>query len=371
MARQWLKTSAKRVSCWLPATGLPCTTRLASDTRSLRRAPSRNLVRTSLSAFKWLKRNTKHLRARHVKAASTTVRGKRGAVGRDTRMTQGTEFDVDRLDHEALAAALLGPVLEAGAVEMRYYRSGVEVEAKADNSPVTAADREAEAILLEALSRIAPQVPVVAEEAVAEGRMPKVARSLFLVDPLDGTREFIHKRGEFTVNIALVVDGAPRFGIVYAPAIGELYVTLGPRRCGFAVIAPEAAPATLAAAGFRDISTRSATPSTLAAVASRSHLTPETEALLARYPVKSRRDAGSSLKFCLLARGEADLYPRLGPTMEWDIAAGHAVLEAAGGGVVDLDGHPLRYGKAEEGYKSRHFVAFGRREVLDMAAPAP
>ena len=280
-------------------------------------------------------------------------------------------FDVDTFHHMALAEAMLAPVLAAGAVEMRYYHSDVAVESKADNSPVTAADREAEAILLAGLAQAAPGVPVIAEEAVAEGRVPRVDRALFLVDPLDGTREFINKRGEFTVNVALVVDGSPRFGIVYAPAISELYITLGANRCGFAKVSPDAQAKRLADIGLRDIATREPSAATLSAVASRSHLTPETEALLQRYPVKSRRDAGSSLKFCLLARGEADLYPRLGPTMEWDIAAGHAVLEAAGGGVVGLDGLPLRYGKAAEGYRSRHFVAFGRREVLQMAAPAP
>ncbi|MFM9943049.1 MAG: 3'(2'),5'-bisphosphate nucleotidase CysQ [Hyphomicrobiaceae bacterium] len=280
-------------------------------------------------------------------------------------------LDVDAFDHAALAERLLRPVLDAGAVEMRYYQAGVSVEAKADNSPVTAADREAEAILLAALATAAPNVPVIAEEAVAEGRVPATGRALFLVDPLDGTREFIHKRGEFTVNVALVVDGTPRFGIVYAPALGELYVTLGADRCSYAKVMPDAQVTTLAACGLRDIATRAPTLTQLAAVASRSHLTPETEAVLARYPIKDRRDAGSSLKFCLLARGEADLYPRLGPTMEWDIAAGHAVLQAAGGGVVDLWGQPLRYGKADERYRSQHFIAYGRASVLDMAAPKP
>ncbi len=280
-------------------------------------------------------------------------------------------FDVDAFDHAALAERLLRPVLDAGAVEMRYYHAGVAVEAKADNSPVTAADREAEAILLAGLAVAAPGVPVIAEEAVADGRVPATGRALFLVDPLDGTREFIHQRGEFTVNVALAVDGQPRFGIVYAPALGELYVTLGRRRCGFAKVMPDAKVKTLADCGMRDISTREPAAGCLAAVASRSHLTPETEAVLARYPIRDRRDAGSSLKFCLLARGEADLYPRLGPTMEWDIAAGHAVLDAAGGGVVDLKGQPLRYGKAADGYRSQHFIAFGRVAVLDMAAPKP
>lgn len=280
-------------------------------------------------------------------------------------------FDVDTFDHVSLAEALLRPVLDAGAVEMRYYREGVAVEAKSDSSPVTAADREAEAILLAGLAAVAPNVPVIAEEAVSEGRVPKTGRALFLVDPLDGTREFIHKRGEFTVNVALIVDGAPRFGIVYAPAIDELYVTLGANRCAFARVTPTAPVTCLADCGASTIVTRQPPRDGLAAVASRSHLTPETEAVLARYPVKDRRDAGSSLKFCLLARGAADLYPRLGPTMEWDIAAGHAVLLAAGGGVVDLEGQPLRYGKMAEGYRSRHFIAFGHHSLLDMASPKP
>jgi 3'(2'), 5'-bisphosphate nucleotidase len=277
----------------------------------------------------------------------------------------------DAIDHSALAAALLRPVLQAGAVEMRYYREGVAIESKADNSPVTSADREAEAILLAGLAEAAPGIPVIAEEAVAEGSVPAIGRALFLVDPLDGTREFISQRGEFTVNVALVVDGRPRFGIVYAPALGDLYVTLGTRRCGHAHVAPEAPVQLLADCRFRDIATRRPVPGRLAAVASRSHLTPETEACLARFPVSERRDAGSSLKFCLLARGEADLYPRLGPTMEWDIAAGHAVLEAAGGIVVDLDGKPLVYGKAAEGYRSRHFVAAGQADVLCLTTPKP
>lgn len=280
-------------------------------------------------------------------------------------------FDPDHLDHVALAAALLPCVLEAGRIEMRYYASGVAVEAKADNSPVTAADREAEAVLVAGIAAAAPGVAIIAEEAVAEGRVPQIGRAFFLVDPLDGTREFINQRGEFTVNVALVVDGRTCFGIVYAPAIGELYATLGPRRCGFAQVPVDRQPVTLDDCGFRDVTTGRPDASGLVAVASRSHLTPETEALLARFPVRDRRNAGSSLKFCLLARGAADLYPRLGPTMEWDIAAGHAVLEAAGGLVVDLDGAPLRYGKAAEGYRSRHFVAAGDASVLAAASSMP
>lgn len=262
-----------------------------------------------------------------------------------------------------LASRLIEPVLEAGAIEMRYYTMGVEVEAKADQSPVTVADREAEAILLRALAKVAPSIPVVAEEAVSEGRLPQIGNTFFLVDPLDGTREFINKRGEFTVNVALVERGVPVLGLVYSPAIGELYATLGPGRAGLARIANSTDVREAVGCQFEEIHVRSPDAERLVAVASRSHMTPETEAYLGRYAIAERRDSGSSLKFCTIARGEADIYPRLGPTMEWDIAAGHAVLAAAGGSVTTPDGAPLRYGKTESGFRNGHFVAWG--------APAP
>ena len=259
-----------------------------------------------------------------------------------------------------LASRLVAPVLEAGAVEMRYYETGVAVEAKADQSPVTVADREAEEILLSALAQVAPSIPVIAEEAVSDGRLPQIADTFFLVDPLDGTREFINKRGEFTVNVALIEQGVPVLILVYAPAIGELYATLGPGRAGFACIGNAATGPATADCRFTEIRVRAPdTQRGLVAVASRSHMTPETEAYLARYVIAERRDSGSSLKFCAVARGDADIYPRLGPTMEWDIAAGHAVLSAAGGSVTTPDGAPLRYGKTESGFRNGHFVAWG------------
>ena len=268
------------------------------------------------------------------------------------------------IDHVALGQALMSAVLEAGAVEMQHYRAGVAVETKADQSPVTLADQEAEAILLAAIRLAAPDIPIVAEEAVAAGDLPDVGRQFFLVDPLDGTREFINKRDEFTVNIALVQDGVPRFGIVFVPASGDFYITLGANRSAYGRIAEGARPVSLAAAGLRDICVRVPDPAGLTAVASRSHLTPETETYLAGYKIAARRDAGSSLKFCLIARGEADIYPRLGPTMAWDTAAGHAVLLAAGGLVTDTAGQPLTYAtRAELSPKDRlrnpHFVAWG------------
>lgn len=271
------------------------------------------------------------------------------------------------VDHGQLLQALLPAVLEAGAVAMRYYRTGVAIEKKADASVVTVADREAEAVLLARLSKVAPDIPVVAEEAASEGRVPALGSTFFLVDPLDGTREFIHGRGEFTVNVGLVEEGVPVFGMVYAPALPELYATLGLARAVLARVPPGADPG-LARHEFADIRTRTPDPAALVAIASRSHLTPETEHFLARYHVAQRRSAGSSLKFCLLARGEADIYPRLGPTMEWDIAAGHAVLSAAGGSVTGVDGNPLVYGRTANGFRNPDFVAWGTRHPITAAA---
>jgi len=228
---------------------------------------------------------------------------------------------------------------EAGAAIMEVYREGPQVRRKADLSPVTEADERAEAIIVAGLQQLAPDLPIVAEEAVAAGRRPDVSNAarFWLVDPLDGTREFIDRNGEFTVNIALIDNGAPVAGVVYAPAIDRLF--LGAVGHGAKVID---------AIGERDIRCRMPPAEGLTVLASRSH---GDRAALDRYlsdfRVADIVAAGSSLKLCLLAEGVADLYPRFGRTMEWDIAAGHAVLAAAGGSVRDLSGAPLRYGKDE------------------------
>ncbi|MGE0765749.1 MAG: 3'(2'),5'-bisphosphate nucleotidase CysQ [Hyphomicrobiaceae bacterium] len=266
-----------------------------------------------------------------------------------------------------IARRLIDPVLKAGAVEMRYYETGVEIERKADESPVTAADREAEAILLAALADIAPDIPVIAEEAVSDGQVPVIGSRFFLVDPLDGTKEFINKRGEFTVNVALIENGQPVLGVVYAPAIGEIYATLSPGTASLARLTPGTMERQAAECVFEPIRVR-APGASLTAVASRSHMTPETEDFLERYVIAERRDSGSSLKFCAIARGEADIYPRLAPTMEWDIAAGHAVLVAAGGAVTTPEGTPIRYGKSHSGFRNGHFVAWGAAEPFPVKA---
>ncbi|MFY9327648.1 MAG: 3'(2'),5'-bisphosphate nucleotidase CysQ [Georgfuchsia sp.] len=235
----------------------------------------------------------------------------------------------------------------AGSVIMDIYATDFAVRGKSDASPVTEADEKAEAVILAALAKIAPDIPVISEEAAASGRIPKVAERFWLVDPLDGTKEFISRNGEFTVNIALIEKGQPALGVVLAPALNRL----------FAGVAGEGA--FVEDTGIRRaIRCRTAPAEGLTVVSSRSHGDAAAlDAFLAGRKVAASVNAGSSLKLCLVAAGEADLYPRLGRTMEWDIAAGHAVLRAAGGHVKTLQGDELRYGK--DGLDNPHFVASG------------
>ena len=237
---------------------------------------------------------------------------------------------------------------DAAAVILEVYRGDFAVRGKSDASPVTEADERAEALIVPALRALAPALPVVAEEAAARGEAPPPGARFWLVDPLDGTREFVARNGEFTVNIALIESGEPVLGVVYAPVTGRIFA--GARRQGAWLEEPGAAR--------RAIACRKPPADGAVLACSRSH---GDDAAMARWlgstRVARRVTAGSSLKFGLLAAGEADLYPRLGRTMEWDTAAGHAVLAAAGGSVCDLAGRPLRYGKP--GYENPHFVARG------------
>ena len=249
---------------------------------------------------------------------------------------------------------MIAAALEAGRAANRIYQGAFAVHTKEDDSPVTAADHEAEAIILRHLARHAPSVTVVAEEQCAAGHVPRVAEEFFLVDPLDGTKEFVRKRGEFTVNIALIRQGAPALGVVYAPATGQLFTgNVAAARAARARVDPD----NPCDPDLQPIRVRAVPTAGLTAVASRSHRTAQTDAYLSRYTIAEIVAVGSSLKFCLLAAGEADLYPRLGPTMEWDTAAGHAVLSAAGGQVVGPDAQPLRYGKPQ--FRNGWFVASG------------
>ncbi|HTQ12731.1 MAG TPA: 3'(2'),5'-bisphosphate nucleotidase CysQ [Rhizomicrobium sp.] len=244
----------------------------------------------------------------------------------------------------------------AGGVIMRHYAAETVAQRKKDDhSPVTAADEEAEALILAELATLAPGVAVIAEEEVAAGRVQTIGARFFLVDPLDGTKEFISRNGEFTVNIAEIRDGAPLRGVVFAPAKERLFIGDDGAACELAARA--GTPPDFAAA--RPIHVRPAPADGMIAVASRSHRDHKTDEYLAAYRIKDFVSAGSSLKFCLVAAGEADIYPRHGRTMEWDTAAGHAVLLAAGGTMTQLDGRPFTYGKTAEGYANPFFVARG------------
>jgi 3'(2'), 5'-bisphosphate nucleotidase len=242
--------------------------------------------------------------------------------------------------------ALVAIARAAGIVVMRHYEAGVEARVKSDRSPVTDADEEAEKLILAALAREFPGVPVVAEEEAAAGRVAQVGSRFFLVDPVDGTKEFVKRGGEFTVNIGEIVDGRPVAGVVLAPAIGRLFA--GDENGAFEFHNDEA----------RAIAARVPANDGLVAVASRSHPDPKTDEYLKSLKIKGLTNAGSSLKFCLVAAGEADIYPRAGQTCEWDTAAGHAVLAAAGGSVTTWEGAPFIYGKPK--FLNGAFIARGR-----------
>ena len=267
---------------------------------------------------------------------------------------------------------LISAAVEAGAALLQVYdRDDVGGRLKGDGSPVTEADAMAEAIILARLAAIAPATPVVAEEAVSLGRTPATGNRFFLVDPLDGTKEFLDRNGDFTVNIALVEDGRPVLGVVYAPAHGDIFVGEAGRGARRAKVVAGSVGA------WRGIAVRQIPAAGLSLVASRSHMSAETQAFIAGFSVADMVSAGSSMKFCRVAAGEADLYPRLGRTMEWDTAAGDAVLRAAGGAVRAMDGRPLTYGKRDQAddadFANPWFVASGPFDpfaVRDAAAVA-
>ena len=267
-------------------------------------------------------------------------------------MPQTPPFSID----EALLAKVEAIAEQAGAVILQHYHGGTQARAKADTSPVTAADEAAEALIMPALRALAPDVPVVSEEAVCAGHIPEVhgaansSGRFWLVDPLDGTREFISGNGEFTVNIALIEKDRPVLGVVHIPALATTYGGIVGR-----------AARLHRDGGSRTIAVRKLPHDGAIVLSSRSHGDADAlDAFLANERIGGHRIAGSALKFCLVAEGIADLYPRLGRTMEWDTAAGHAVVVAAGGRVTTLDGTDLVYGKP--GFDNPHFVARGRTD---------
>ncbi len=255
---------------------------------------------------------------------------------------------------ERLLAAVQAAVERAGVAILEVYDSDFEIFEKSDASPVTEADKASERIILPVLKEITPEITAVSEEEVEARGLPVLPSGRFwLVDPLDGTKEFIARNGEFTVNVALIEGGDPVLGVVHAPALCETHVGLRPA---------DGTPRAFALARrgeARQITARRTPAEGATVLASRSHRNAEQlDAYLADVQVAAQRIAGSALKFCFLAKGEADLYPRFGPTMEWDTAAGHAVLLAAGGSIERLDGTPLAYGK--EGFLNPPFIARGR-----------
>jgi 3'(2'),5'-bisphosphate nucleotidase len=245
---------------------------------------------------------------------------------------------------------------------MEEYARDASSRSKADGSPVTAADERAEEIIRDRLLQWAPSIPMIGEEGVAAGAPLEVGALFFLVDPLDGTKEFIARNGEFTVNVALIASGAPIAGAVYAPASHRLWFA-GDVAYFCETPAGEEIPDPRQ---WRRLRTRPA-PARLVALASRSHGDAQTETFLARLPIAERKSAGSSLKFCLIAEGGADVYPRFAPTMEWDTAAGDAVLRAAGGIVLDAAHAPLAYGKVATGLRNGGFVAWGDVDLAERS----
>jgi 3'(2'), 5'-bisphosphate nucleotidase len=262
-----------------------------------------------------------------------------------------------RIDGDS-AAALMQPLTElvaqAGAAILRVDRRTMSIDGKADGSPVTEADRAADRVIAEGLARLIPQVQTLSEERTHLAQLP-CSSSFFLIDPLDGTKEFVAGRNEFTVNLALVTDGAPLLGIVAAPALGMIWRGLVGRGAERLIVAGGAPSA---AVPIRTRSMPAAGLPWIAAV-SRSHGDKRTEAFIDSRPGAVRQVAGSAIKFCRVAEGGADIYPRLSPTCEWDVAAGHAVVSAAGGRITDQAGRPLRFGVGRDDFIVPEFIAWG------------
>jgi 3'(2'), 5'-bisphosphate nucleotidase len=265
------------------------------------------------------------------------------------------EPGLDEFDRYARLFGLIA--VRAGEAIMSIQPHAGRPDFKADGSPVTAADLAADKVIRGCLTRALPNIPIMTEETPID--LPAIrTRRLILVDPLDGTKEFLDGKVEFTVNIALIDRGAPVAGAVYAPALHQLYIggtnayRLNARTqdgmCSFSKM--------------HSIAARTVPPAGLRAVVSHSHMDAATKRWIERHAITNLQRFGSSLKFCVVAEGQADVYPRLAPTMEWDTAAGHAILLAAGGSVTDLDGHPLQYGKPE--YRNGPFVAWGQPSGL-------
>jgi 3'(2'), 5'-bisphosphate nucleotidase len=259
-------------------------------------------------------------------------------------------LEQDAIGQAEIGARLAEIVEAASSLILPLWRTGLTVETKSDESPVTAADQRGEALILEALSRAFPDIPTVAEETVsASGAPSAIAHRFFLIDPLDGTKAFVRGEAHFTVNIGLIEDGVPVAGAVAAPATGEVWFTA----------AGGALKRQIGERGGHPVHVRPRDPARVLALTSHTLKPEQLAALEAKYGFTERQAMDSSIKLCVIAEGGADLYPRHGTTMEWDIAAGHAVLAAAGGRITSPDGEPFVYGKVAEGFKNGWFIARG------------
>ena len=257
------------------------------------------------------------------------------------------------IQYDLYCKKLRPTAIEAGKKIMQIRAGKMGVSYKEDRSPVTLADQAAEKIILRDLREIAPEIPIVAEESASEGKIPHVTNRFWLVDPLDGTKEFISGGKDFTVNIALIEDGKPTFGIIYIPASGELFTTRNQN-----TVTLQQVHNGIYIGDESPIYVREANQENLIALASKSHLDNDTKMFLENLKVKDTISVGSSLKFCVVAAGDADVYPRFSPTMEWDIAAGHAILNAAGGSITNPDGTPFKYNKPD--FRNGAFIARGK-----------
>jgi 3'(2'), 5'-bisphosphate nucleotidase len=260
-------------------------------------------------------------------------------------MMSDSLLPIDTLINELLSIAQ-----HAATIILRHYQSDIQVDYKSDASPVTAADQESNDYIVDALSQLTPTIPIIAEESAEQAEIDRLETRFWLVDPLDGTKEFINKNGDFTINIALIEFGVPTIAILHVPVSAISYLALGPQRGAYRVDKQ----------GQRSrIYAKQVNEDAPVMVVSRSHLSQETQNFINQYPHAQSQSRGSSLKFCLLAEGQADIYPRFGRTMEWDTAAGHAVLLSAGGSVDTMENSPLSYGKT--GLDNPHFIAYGQR----------
>jgi 3'(2'), 5'-bisphosphate nucleotidase len=261
-------------------------------------------------------------------------------------------------DRKEMALGLIPVIEEAGRITLEVRAGGMRVDSKADASPVSEADLRSQAHIAEGLARLCPNIPVLSEEGSHE--LEHIGSRFFLVDPLDGTKEFVSGRDDFAINIALVEDGRPTVGLLYAPARKYLYLSWGPRTA----VGKRAGETDLAPLPLHPITSRAPVVLT-----SRSHLDADTKAFLAKLGEHTPHPMGSALKFGLVADGEADLYPRFGPTMLWDVAAGQAVVEAAGGVVLTLDGVALRY-DPKRSLKNPSFIAAGSLQIAGSGLKA-